>query len=101
MTCARYAPARRGLARLSRDARRMGMMMMTFICSCRNNNQPTAIYPLGTFPRGLKKAHVMMLPSCPLWYYDDSVTPLVDVVVRPVILGGSGGQGPAEMPGAG
>jgi len=23
--------------------------------SCRNNNQPTAIYPLGTFPRGLKK----------------------------------------------
>jgi hypothetical protein len=24
------------------------MMMMSFICSCRNNNQPTAIYPLGT-----------------------------------------------------
>jgi hypothetical protein len=46
------------------------MMMMSFICSCRNNNQPNAIYPLGTFHRGLKKAHVMMLPSCPLWYYD-------------------------------
>jgi hypothetical protein len=58
------------------------LMMMTFICSCRNNNQTTAIYPLGTFPRGLKKAHVMMLPSCPLWYYDDPFTPLVDVVVR-------------------
>ena len=43
--------------------------MITFICSCRNNNQPTAIYPLGTFPRGLKKAHVMMLPSWPLWYF--------------------------------
>jgi hypothetical protein len=41
------------------------LLMMTFICSCRNNNQPTAIYPLGTFPRGLKKSHVMMLPSCP------------------------------------
>jgi hypothetical protein len=23
-------------------------MMMTFICSCTNNNQPAAIYPLGT-----------------------------------------------------
>jgi hypothetical protein len=45
--------------------------MMTFSCSCRNINQPNAIYPLGTFHRGLKKAHVMMLPSCPLWYYDD------------------------------
>jgi hypothetical protein len=55
------------------------MMMMTFICSCRNNNQPTVIYPLGTFPRGLKKAHVMMLPSCPLWYYDDPFIPFVDV----------------------
>jgi hypothetical protein len=53
-----------------------------FIFPCRNNNQPTAIYPLGTFPRGLKKAHVMMLPSCPLWYYDDLFPPLVDVVVR-------------------
>jgi hypothetical protein len=29
----------------------------------------TRIQP--TFHRGLKKAHVMMLPSCP-WYYDDS-----------------------------
>jgi hypothetical protein len=28
------------------------MMMMTFICSYRNNNQPTAIYPLGTFDKG-------------------------------------------------
>jgi hypothetical protein len=26
-----------------------GMMMMSFICSCRNNNQPNAIYPWGTF----------------------------------------------------
>jgi hypothetical protein len=59
-----------------------GRMMITFICSCRNNNQPTVIYPLGTFPRGLKKAHVMMLPSCPLLYNDDPFTPLVDVVVR-------------------
>jgi hypothetical protein len=25
------------------------MMMMTFICSCRNNKQSTAMYPLGTF----------------------------------------------------
>jgi hypothetical protein len=33
--------------------------------------EPNAIYPLGTFHRGLKKAHVMMLPSCPLWYYED------------------------------
>jgi hypothetical protein len=52
-------------------------MMMTFIFSYRNNNQPTAIYPFGTFPRALKKAHVMMLPSCPLWYYDDPFTPLL------------------------
>jgi hypothetical protein len=57
------------------------LMMTTFTCSCRNNNQPTAKYPLGTFPRGLKKVHVMMLPSRPLWYYDDPFTPLVDVVV--------------------
>jgi hypothetical protein len=57
-------------------------MMMSFICSCRNNNQPTDIYPLGTFHRGLKKAHVMMLPSSALWYYDDFPPPLVDVVVR-------------------
>jgi hypothetical protein len=49
-----------------------GRMMMLSICSCRKNNQPNAIYPLGTLHRGLKKAHVMMLPSCPLWYYDDS-----------------------------
>jgi hypothetical protein len=55
---------------------------MTFICSCRNNNQPNAEYPLGTFFQGLKKAHFMMLPLCPLWYYDDPFTPLVDVVVR-------------------
>jgi hypothetical protein len=27
------------------------VMMMIFICSCRNNNQPNAIYPLGTFLR--------------------------------------------------
>ena len=45
------------------------LMMMSFICSCRNNNQPNAIYPLGTFHWGLKKlkkaakAHVMMLAS--------------------------------------
>ena len=25
------------------------MMMMPFICSCRNNNQSTAIYPLGRY----------------------------------------------------
>jgi hypothetical protein len=25
------------------------MMMMTYICPCRNNNQSNAIYPLGTF----------------------------------------------------
>jgi hypothetical protein len=49
------------------------MMMMTFICSGRNNNQPTAIYPSGRFPRGLKKAHVMMLPSCPFCYYDGPI----------------------------
>ena len=61
------------------------LMMMSFICFCRNNNQPNAIYPLGTFHWGLKKlkkaakAHVMMLPSCPLWYYDDPFSPLVDV----------------------
>jgi hypothetical protein len=59
----------------------MMMMMMLFICSRRNNNQPNAIYPLGTFHRGLKKAHVMMLPSCPLWYYDDPFSSLVDDAV--------------------
>ena len=32
------------------------MMMMSFICPCRNNNQPNAIYPLGTFHGGLKKS---------------------------------------------
>ena len=58
------------------------MMMIPFICSCRNNNQPNAIHPWGTFPRGLKKAHVMMLPSFPLWYHDDPFFPLVDGVVR-------------------
>jgi hypothetical protein len=51
------------------------LMMMTFICSCRNNNQPNAIYPLGTFHRGLKKAKVIMLTSCPLWYYADPLSP--------------------------
>ena len=66
----------------SRASRRARVPMMIFICSCRNNNHPTAIYPLGTFPRGIKKAHVMMLPSCPSWYYDDLFAPLVDVVVR-------------------
>ena len=25
------------------------IMMMSFICSCRNKNQPKAIYPQGTF----------------------------------------------------
>jgi hypothetical protein len=34
--------------------------MLLFIFPCRNNNQPTAIYPLDTVHRGLKKAHVMM-----------------------------------------
>jgi len=29
------------------------------------------------FASGLKKAHVMMLPTCPLWYYDDPFTPLL------------------------
>jgi hypothetical protein len=25
-----------------------GMMMMSYTCSCRNKNEPNAIYPLGT-----------------------------------------------------
>ncbi len=58
------------------------LMMILFICSCRNINQSNAIYPLGTLHRGLKKAHVMVLPSCPLWYYADPFPPLVDVVVH-------------------
>ena len=58
------------------------VMMMTFIFSSRNNKQPNAIYPLGTFHWGLMKARVMMLPSCPLWYYDVLFFPLVDVVVH-------------------
>ena len=33
----------------------MMMMMMTFICSCRNNNQPNAIYPL-YFLQGFKES---------------------------------------------
>jgi hypothetical protein len=28
------------------------MMMMSFICSCRNKNQPKAIYPKGTSDNG-------------------------------------------------
>jgi hypothetical protein len=51
-------------ASTSRSIFAASVMMITFICSCRNNNQPTAIYPLGTFPRGLNKAHVIVLPSC-------------------------------------
>jgi len=51
------------------------MMMIPFICSCTNNNKPTAIYPLGTFLWRLKKARVMMLLSCPLWYPDGSFSP--------------------------
>jgi len=40
-----------------------GMMMMTFICSFRNKNEPTAIYPpSGYSPPRNKEAHVMMLP---------------------------------------
>ena len=41
------------------DRLRWKTMMMPFFCSCRNNNQPTD--PLGTFPRGFKKAHMMKL----------------------------------------
>jgi hypothetical protein len=51
-------------------------------CLFLQKQQPTDKYPLDTFPRGLKKAHLMMLPSCPLWYYNDPFIPLVDVVVR-------------------
>jgi hypothetical protein len=41
--------------------------------------QPAHRYiPIGYVPPGVKKAHVMMLPSRPLWYYDDPFTPLVD-----------------------
>jgi len=47
------------------------LMMMLFICSSRNNNQPNCVYPLGTLHSRLKKAYVMILPSCPLWHYDD------------------------------
>jgi hypothetical protein len=49
------------------DYRNYDLMMMSFICSCRNKNEPTAIYPsLGTPPPGKKKeAHVMMLPPLP------------------------------------
>ena len=40
-------------ARLGCDSAAAGkLVMMTFICSCRNNNQPTDIYPLGTFEAG-------------------------------------------------
>ena len=41
------------------------LTMMTFIYSYRNNNQPNTVYPLGTCQRGLKKAQVIMLTSCP------------------------------------
>jgi hypothetical protein len=45
--------------------------------------QPVHRYiPIEYVPRGLKKGHVMMLPSCPLWYYDDHFILLVDVVLR-------------------
>jgi hypothetical protein len=44
------------------------LMMMTFICSCRNNNQPTAIYPylflLSFFPlRPLRQECFLPLAS--------------------------------------
>ena len=39
------------------------MMMMPFICSFRNKNEPAAIYPLsGYSPPRNKEAHVMMRP---------------------------------------
>ena len=45
--------------------------------------QPAHRYiPIGYVPPGVKKAHVMMLPSRPLWYYDGSFPPLFDMVVR-------------------
>jgi hypothetical protein len=44
--------------------------------------QPAHRYiPIGYISSGIKETHVMMLPSCPLWYYDDPFTPLIDVVV--------------------
>ena len=33
----------------------MMMMMMSFNCSFRNKNEPTAIYPLGTLHHGIKR----------------------------------------------
>jgi cysteine-rich repeat protein len=39
------------------------MMMMTFKCSYRNNNQPTAIYPLGTFDKGIAMEQATQLMS--------------------------------------
>ncbi len=42
---------------------RLQMMMMSFICSFRNNNNPKDIYPsFGYSPPRNKDAHVMMLP---------------------------------------
>jgi hypothetical protein len=43
--------------------------MMSFIWFCRNKTQPIAIYPLGTSVEE-RKARVMMLLSCPLWYHN-------------------------------
>jgi hypothetical protein len=36
-------------------AQNLVLMMMSFICSFRNNNYPTDIYPLGTFHHGIKR----------------------------------------------
>jgi hypothetical protein len=42
------------------------MMMMPFICSYRNKNEPTAIYPSWVLPHPERKeAHVMMLSPLP------------------------------------
>jgi hypothetical protein len=38
------------------------LMMMSFICSCRNRKKPYAIYPYGYSPPRNKEAYVMMLP---------------------------------------
>jgi hypothetical protein len=62
------------LANCSRSSQRASTMMMPFICSCRNNNWHSAIYPFGYSRERYKKTRVMMLPPCPLWYHDVSLT---------------------------
>jgi len=60
------------------------MMMMSFFCSCRNNNQPNAIYlqPIGYFPPEINESTCDDATIMSLWYYDVPFSPLVDVVVR-------------------